>query len=136
MPSGVETPDSVDNRDRSVLRRPACQARRAGTEGDKRMRFAKPTYRTFVRGVCGALVTAVAAIVFCAVPPSAAADVFVVERDSGTVRHYSAGGVDLGVFVSGLDHPGALTADGSGNIYVSESFAGRSTSTPCRERTS
>jgi hypothetical protein len=71
----------------------------------------------------------IVALVLSLFPHSTSAEVgrriYVVERDAGTVRQYSAAGDDLGVFASGLDHPGALTADGSGNIYVSESFAGR-----------
>jgi sugar lactone lactonase YvrE len=39
---------------------------------------------------------------------------------SSTVRHYSASGVDLGEFASGLFAPSWITADRIGNIYVSE----------------
>ena len=49
-----------------------------------------------------------------------AGDILVVDPGSGTIRHYSASGGDLGVFASGLSSPSWITADRLGNIYVSE----------------
>jgi DNA-binding beta-propeller fold protein YncE len=51
---------------------------------------------------------------------TAAGDILVADPGSGTIRHYSASGVDLGVFASGLSSPSWITADRIGNIYVSE----------------
>jgi sugar lactone lactonase YvrE len=46
--------------------------------------------------------------------------VFVADQTAGTVRQYSAAGGDLGVFAGGLSRPSNITADGAGNVYVSE----------------
>lgn len=50
-----------------------------------------------------------------------ALDVFVADQSAGTVRRYSGAGADLGVFASGLNAPSWITADPSGNIYVTGS---------------
>jgi len=47
-------------------------------------------------------------------------DLLVADQTAGTVHRYSASGADLGVFASGLSSPAWISADGSGNIYVSE----------------
>lgn len=47
-------------------------------------------------------------------------DILVADPDSGTIRHYSSSGVDLGIFASGLIRPNYVTADQNGNIYVAE----------------
>jgi sugar lactone lactonase YvrE len=51
---------------------------------------------------------------------SAAQDIFIADPGSGAVRRYTAAGVDLGDFVSGLSSPSWITTDRSGNVYVSE----------------
>jgi hypothetical protein len=47
-------------------------------------------------------------------------DILVADPDSGTIRHYSSSGVDLGVFASGLIRPNYITVDRNRNIYVVE----------------
>src|SRR5262249_24061726 len=59
------------------------------------------------------------------VHPSSAApvetgDILVADPESGTIRQYSAAGVDRGAFASGLSSPSWITIDQLGNIYVSE----------------
>src|SRR5262245_42775002 len=52
---------------------------------------------------------------------AAVGDVLVADPGSGTVRHFSAAGADLGVFASGFSSLTMwITADRSGNVYVSE----------------
>jgi streptogramin lyase len=52
--------------------------------------------------------------------PLITGDLLVADQAAGTIRHYSAGGADLGVFASGLSSPAWISADRSGNIYVPE----------------
>jgi hypothetical protein len=47
-------------------------------------------------------------------------DILVADQGTGTIRHYSAIGTDLGAFASGLASPSWIAADTSGNVYVSE----------------
>src|SRR5437870_1663796 len=47
-------------------------------------------------------------------------DVLVADPGSGTIRHYSASGADLGIFASGLRSPSWIATDRHGNIYISE----------------
>src|SRR5262245_43264060 len=59
-----------------------------------------------------------------AAAPLSPGDILVANQ-GGTVRHYSSSGADLGIFASGLSFPSWITADQSGNIYVTEYGGGR-----------
>jgi sugar lactone lactonase YvrE len=80
--------------------------------------------RIFPRVVLAALLALILSLTIIVIPSSAVAatagDILVADPGSGTIRHYSADGVDLGVFASGLSSPSWITADQIGNIYVSE----------------
>ncbi len=52
-----------------------------------------------------------------------------VANQGGTIHHFSASGVDLGAFASGLSSPSWITTDQSGNIYVSEYGGGKASKT-------
>ena len=79
----------------------------------------------FSRVAHAAVLTLILSLAPIFVSPSSAAaitagDILVADPESGTVRHYSAVGADLGEFASGLFAPSWITADRIGNIYVSE----------------
>jgi|RhiMetdeSRZDD1v2_1073273.scaffolds.fasta_scaffold453678_1 sugar lactone lactonase YvrE len=79
--------------------------------------------RTFSRAVLAALAVLIFSPIF--VSPSfaqgiTAGDILVADRETGTIRRYSASGADPAPFASGLSAPWSITADQHGNIYVSE----------------
>ena len=81
--------------------------------------------RICFRAVGTALLTLALGLSPMFVSPSLAAatsagDILVADPGSGTIHHYSASGVDLGVFAGGLSSPSWITADRIGNVYVSE----------------
>jgi sugar lactone lactonase YvrE len=59
-------------------------------------------------------------ILFQATRVQADGSLFVADQTAGTIHQYSLAGDDLGVFARGLNSPSWITADGHGNIYVSE----------------
>src|SRR5215471_17444284 len=66
------------------------------------------------------LFTFVAIILLQVTHATASGGLFVADQTAGTIHQNSLAGDDLGVFASGLNSPSWITADGDGNIYVSQ----------------